>query len=421
MSAETKCQKASSPAVAVLACLFLAGCEQTLPSRSKGADSSPTAVEQTERVVKPQRQTVLHPFEQPGFNIEAFQETPIYARIAGYVKKWNVDIGDLVNEGQVLAVLYVPEREVEVEQKQAAVRQAAAQVEQAKAAILLTDAQLRRSQSQYERLSRVGKSGVLDQENVDETRLGFEAARAGVAKAKADEAMALAQLEVAKSNRDYAQTMLQYAEIRAAFKGVVTQRNISAGHFVEPSAMSAARLPLFVLSQIDPVRVFVNIPGGDAPWIKDGDPVSLQIQGAGGELLRGTVTRNARSLDPQSRTLRTEIDLPNPQGKLLPGMYVQARIVLQHANVWTLPDAVVAIEGNQTVCYRLENGKANRTPLQIGLKGGGLVEVISRQLPAESPGADGRWMPITGEEDVIVSSAAPLTNGQSVRANQTAK
>jgi HlyD family secretion protein len=406
----------------ILAGALLAGCEQGLPSASKTGESRApqAAVERTVRLTKPERKTVLHPFEQPGFNIEPFQETPVYARITGYVQKWNADIGDYVKEGQILAVLHVPEMEVEVQQKQAAVRYAAAQGAQAKAAILTAEAQLRRAQSQFERLSRVGKSGVLDQENIDETQLGFEAARAVVVKAKADEATAEAQLEVAKANRDYAQTMLQYAEIRAAYKGVVTQRNISVGDFVQP-ATSTSRQPLFVLSQIDPVRVFVNIPGSDAPWLKDGDPVSLQVQGAGGEPLHGSVTRNARALDPRSRTLRTEIDLPNPQGKLLPGMYVQASIVVQHVNAWTVPEAAILTEGNQSVCYRVQNAKAIRTPLQIGLKGGGLVEVLMLQMPAESPSVEGHWTPITGQEEVVVSSSAPLANGQSVRAIQVEK
>jgi HlyD family secretion protein len=406
----------------ILAGAFLTGCEPGLPSASKtGENVAPqAAVEQTVRLTRPERKTVLHPFEQPGFNIEPFQETSIYARITGYVQKWNADIGDCVKEGQILAVLHVPEMEVEVQQKQAAVRQAAAQVAQAKAAILTAEAQLRRAQSQFERLSRVGKSGVLDQENVDETQLGFEAARAALVKVKADEATAEAQLEVAKANRDYAQTMLQYAELRAPYKGVVTQRNINAGDFVQP-ATGTARQPLFVLSQIDPVRVFVNIPGSDAPWIKDGDPVSLQVQGAGGEPLHGTVTRNARALDPRSRTLRTEIDLPNPEGKLLPGMYVQASIVVQHVNVWAVPDAAILTEGNQAVCYRVQNGKAIRTPLQIGLKGGGLIEVLMLQKAPESPSAEGHWIPISGDEQIVVSSSAPLANGQSVRAIQADK
>jgi RND family efflux transporter MFP subunit len=405
-------------AMATLLAALVAGCEQSAGNPANTTASQSATAEQVVRVVKPERKTILHAIEQPGFNIEPFQETPIYSRVTGYVQKWYADIGDNVNEGQVLAVLNVPEMEVELRQKDAAIRHAAAQVEQAKAAVLTAEAQLKRSQSQYERLSRVGKSGVLDQESVDETRLGFEAARAGVVKAKADEAAAEAQLEVVKANRDYTQTMLQYAEIRASYKGVVTQRNISVGDFVQPAAASTTRQALFVLSQIDPVRVFVNIPGSDAAWIKDGDPVSLQVQGAGGERLRGTITRNARSLDPQSRTLRTEIDLPNSDGKLLPGMYVQARIVVQHANVWTVPEAAVLTQGNQAICYRVDNGKAIRTPLQLGLRGGGLVEIVKQQVPADSPTTEGGWTAFKGDEQIVLSSASPLTNGQPVRASQ---
>jgi HlyD family secretion protein len=401
---------------ATLGSVFLSGCEHPAPNPAKSSAPTPGDSESTVRVVKPARKTVRHPFEQPGFNIEPYQETAVYARITGYVQKWCVDIGDIVNEGQVLAVLHVPEMEVEVQQKQAAVRRAAAQVEQAKASILTADAQLRRAKSQFERLSRVGKSGVLDEESVDETRLGFEAARAGLVKAKADEVTAEAQLEVAKADRDYAQTMLQYAQIRAPYQGVVTQRNISAGDFVQPAASGVSRQPMLVVSQIDPVRVFVNIPGNDASWIKDGDPVSMQMQGAGGESVHGKITRNARALDPRSRTLRTEIDLPNPQSKLLPGMYVQAKIVVQHDNTWTVPEMAVHAEGNQTVCYRVEQGKVIRTPLEIGLNGDGLVEILKLQLPSESPGKDGRWTPVSGEEQITVSSSAPLTNGQAVHA-----
>jgi HlyD family secretion protein len=405
-------------AAPLLLCVLLAGCDKPTSSAAKANGNPPAAVEQIVRIVQPERKTILHPIEQPGFNIEPFQETPVYARVTGYVQKWYVDIGDRVDEGLVLALLNVPEMKVELRQKEAAISQAVAQVEQAKAAVLTAEAQLRRSQSQYERLARVGKSGVIDQENVDEVKLGFEAARAALVKAKADEAAAAARVDVVKADRDYAQTMLQYTEIRAPYQGIVTRRNVNVGDFVQPVGTNGIRQALFVVSQIDPVRVFVNIPGDDAAWIKDGDPVTLQVQGAGGEMRHGAITRNSRSLDPQSRTLRTEIDLPNPQGKLLPGMYVQSRIVVTHANVWTVPESALVTEGNQAVCYRVENGKAIRTPVQIGLKGGGLVEIVMRQSPAESPTSESDWTPITGQEEIILASGTPLTNGQPVRVSQ---
>jgi RND family efflux transporter MFP subunit len=369
-------------------------------------------------VVRPERRTVRHQIEQPGFNIEAFQETPVFARITGYVGTWDpaIDIGRAVHKGQVLAKLSVPEMEVELKQKDAAVRQAAAEVGQAKAAALTATAQLARARSQYERLKRVGRGGLLDQENVEEVRLGYEAAKAGLEKANADVTAAEARKEVAEANRDYAQTMLEYARIRAPFDGVVTQRNVNVGDFVLPAGTGAKGQPLFVVSQMDPVRVFVNVPGADAAWIKDGDKVSLRLQGAGGELFEGKVTRNARSLDPRARTLRTEIDLPNPSGKLLPGMYVQASITVRHAGVWALPAGSVRTEGDQTFCFVVENGKALRTPLQVGLRGDGLVEVLKKEQQVRTGPSrqKPRWADIRGDEEVA-ADPAQLRDGEPVR------
>lgn len=401
-------------AASLLTFVQMTGCDR--PSKIAPQSDRPKTVasESTVSIVRPERKTVRHPIEQPGFNIEAFQETPLYAKITGYVRKWNVDIGDPVRKDDVLAVLHVPEMQVDIEQKEAAVRQSAALIEQARATVLTAQAQLERSKSQYERLARAGKSGVLDQESVDETRLGYEAAKAGLVKAKADVSAAQAQLEVAKANRNYAKTMLGYAEIRAPYNGVVTQRNINNGDFVQTAGSGTSAHALFVVNQIDPVRVFVNVPGSDAAWIKDGDPVVLHLQGAGGELIQAKVTRNARSLNPKSRTLRTEIDLPNPQGHLLPGMYVQASITVQHENAWTLPASAIMTEGDQTFCYCIAEGEAVRTPLQIGMRGNGVVEVLMKQTKISLSGDERSWTEITGQEMVVGANAASVHDGQAV-------
>jgi multidrug efflux pump subunit AcrA (membrane-fusion protein) len=167
--------------------------------------------------------------------------------------------------------------------------------------------------------------------------------------------------------------------------------------------------------------VFVNVPGADAAWVRDGDPVSLRLQGAGGELVQRKVTRNARSLNPEARTLRTEIDLPNPNGSLLPGMYVQATITVVHANVWSLPAAAVVTEGDQTFCFRVEGGKAVRTPLQLGMRGSGLVEVYKLQTRAVSPGAEERWEEPSGDEEIVAGDPASLSDGQEVTIAPAAK
>ncbi len=405
---------------ALFAAATLSGCErpavmapQPGPAPSQAAAKGPEGTAVT--TVRPERKTVVHPIEHPGFNVEAFQETALYAKVSGYVAKWHADIGDAVKKGDVLAELDVPEMVVEVKQKEASVRQAEAQVAQAKAAELTAQARLERAKSQYERLAKVGQGGLLDRENVDEARLGHAAAKAAREQAKADVTAADAAVEVAKANRDYAKTMLRYTEIRAPYDGIVTQRNVNERDFVRPADAGVKGRPLYVVQQFDPVRVFVNVPAFDAAWVKDGDPVSLRLHGAGGELYRGKVTRNARSLDPQARTLRTEIDVPNPDQRLRPGMYVQARITVEHRGVWALPAAAVRTEGDQTFCYTVEAGKAVRTPLQVGLRGGGLVEVLKKQVRPPSEGAEGPWEPITGREEVVAGEGEGLRDGQPVR------
>jgi HlyD family secretion protein len=408
------------PAAVLL--VLAAGCQ----GPAEGTSITETALQPSTQVsaapavpiIYPERKTVRHKIEQPGFNIEAFQETPIYAHVTGYAiwKKWKIDIGDHVRKDQLLAELYVPDLEDTLRQKEAAITQAKAQILVAHAAVSNAKALLDRFKSQYERLARVERgTGSLDKENVEETRLQYESAKAGLEKANADVKLAQARLDVAKADRAFAKTMWDYRKLLAPFTGVVTKRNVNDGDFIQPGAMGDKGKPLFVVMQIDPVRIFVNVPGTDARWIKDGDLVTMQLQGAGGTVLVGKVTRNARSLDPAARTLRTEIDLPNPKGKLLPGMYVQASIAVKHPNVWTLPEAALVTEGDQTICFRVVNGKAVRTPLQIGLRGVGLVEVLKKRLPPPAPSEEGQWEEISGQEEIVASNPAALSEGQVIR------
>jgi RND family efflux transporter MFP subunit len=368
------------------------------------------------KVVHPEKKDVLRLIERPGFNIEAYERTALYAKIAGYVLKWNVDMGDSVHKDDILAELYIPEMEVELKQKNAAVRQASSEIGQAEAAELRAQAELKRAESQYVRLDKL--SAVLDKDQREEYRLGFEAAQAAVAKAKADVNVARARLDVAKADRDHVQTLLQYTKVRAPFDGIVTgRRRINRGDFVQPAAANKGEA-LFVVESIKPVRVFVNVQELDAAWVRDGDVALIRVQGLQGQQFKGTVTRFSKSLHPVNRTLPVEIDLPNDNGKLLPGMFVNATIIAAHKNVWTLPATAILTKGEQTFCYRVENGKAIRTPIQVGLRGNEqdneLVEVLHKQLKPSTISEEGRWEDFTGEEVIVASDAASLTDGQVV-------
>ncbi len=398
---------------------LLSGCHR--PAAPPPAAETPAKEALRVAVVKPQRQTIRRSIKRPGYNIEAYQTTALYAKISGYVRKWNVDIGDPVRRDQVLAELWVPEMEVEVRQKKAAVTQADAEVGQARAAALRAQAEHDRMKSQSERMAGLQKNGgVVTQEIVDESRYGFEAARAAVTKAQADVKAAEARVEVARQAHDYAQTLLHYATIHAPFDGVVTRRNVNDGDFVQPPTGKKGEA-LFVVDQLDPVRVFVNIPEREAVWIHPGVKATVQSQDVPGLERKGKVTRTTRSLDPANRTLRTEIDLENADKALLPGMYVDVALVVEHSDVWTLPASAVVTEEGQSFCYRVEGEKAVRTPLRLGLRGEGVVEVLKKAIRPASPDGEATWEDITGREEITESGAAGLKDGQAIRGATSGK
>ncbi len=411
--------------------LPLAGCNRPSEVAAPQAPAAAPAV----TVVKPKKDTVRRTIEQPG-RVEAFEETPIYAKIAGYVRKFTVDIGAPVKEGDLLAELWVPEMEQDVKKKEATVVQKAAEVEQAKklraaaeknvqsaeamlkaeeSGRLRAQAEYDRAQSQHEQLVKSG--GAIDKEALSAARYGVEAARAAQAqveakvkaaeaardeamakrdKAVADVAVAEANLKVAEADRDQAQAMFGYARVTAPFTGKVSVRNVDTRHFVQPAASGAKGEPLFVVVQTDRVRVFVDVPEADAGLVRDG--MEAKVRAQGGEFA-GTVTRTSGVLDPKTRTLRTEIDLPNKDGALLPGTYAYATLTAQREGVFTLPASAVVMGTEGAYCFRVEDGKAVKTPLQIGLSGGGLVEVRKKQTKP------GTWEDVTGQEEIAANAA----------------
>ncbi len=437
-------------AVAVVVAVFAT---RGRPSRGVPA-SGPTSEPPSVTTVRPERKTLVRAIRQPG-TIAAFERTPVYARDAGYVEKVHVDIGDRVRQGDVVAKLSVPELEEEVKEKGARVEQAKAEIEQAvealaaaeagvataKALIAVAEAARARTQAdydrwkgEYQRVEELARRQVIDKQIRDETRNQLKASDAArdetEAKVKAAEAAhqesmaqrdkanadvkaAKARLGVAEADHRRMVVWLEYATVRAPFDGVVTARNVDPGHFLQPAAAGSGGKaePLFVVERIAPVRIFVEVPEADAVAVRNGTPASVRIQALGSRELKGEVTRSSWSLEATERTLRTEIDLPNPEGKLRPGMYAYALIAVQHPNLLTLPATAVVKQGDQTFCYRVENGRAIRTPIKVGLAGDGHVEVLQKQTKADG---DAPWEEFTGGEEII-NNPAGLSDGQVVR------
>jgi HlyD family secretion protein len=446
---------------ATIALIFVvAGCNRSSVGAPQSSASTPAGqAAVTIKVVRPERNTIRRTVNQPG-SIQAYEQTPLFSKIAGYVQKLNADIGDRVSKGSVLAELWVPEMEVEFGQKQALVGQAEAEVKQAREAVtvaeadfksaeakvqateasrLRADAQRQRAQSQYERLAKAGRGGVIGQEDVDETRLGYEAAKAGLEevnaqvrsaqadrdasrakwdKTKADLAVAEAHHDVAKKNRDLAKTLLDYRAIIAPFDGVVTQRQVDTGHFVQPATGPNGQA-LFIVMRTDVMRIRVQVPEAEADGVNDRTMASIRVPALQGYEVSRKITRTSWSLDRATRTLLAEVDVPDLQGKLRPGMYAYATISIEHPNVLTLPASAVVTEGDvnqgyRSFCYVVEDGKAWRTAVQIGVRDNRLVEVLKKpRAPAKSTGQE-KWEEFTGEEKVVENISAGPTDGQPV-------
>src|SRR5262249_8505656 len=156
-----------------------------------------------------------------------------------------------------------------------------------------------------------------------------------------------------------------------------------------------------------------NVPEMEAYLVRDNAPARVRVQGLQGKEFQGKVTRTAKALDPRSRTLRTEIDLPNP-GQLQSGMYVHVTITVEHPNVWTLPASAVVMQGEHTFCYRVENGQALRTPLKTSIRDGEWVEVLQKLMQSAKPGEEGQWEAFTGSEQMVQKDPGTLRDGQTI-------
>jgi HlyD family secretion protein len=413
-------------------------------------DASPTGPKTSQgqapdvTTVKPARKSIHHIIERPAF-VEAFEETPLMAKIPGYVHKVHVDKGarvrgprpevadrlvqvaqalaplrlslaaiplslaGVLRDGQVLAELWVPEMEEELQQKKALVDQTEAELKLAYESVKAAEAEQNRQKSQLERFAKAGTE-IFQGEILEETRLAYEVSKAKLGMAGAEVGVRKTRVEVAKAEQRRLSALLQYSKVRAPYDGVITSRNIHTGYYLTGTGAKS----LFVIARMDIVRIMVDVPEVDAMSVSDGNPARIRCQMSKNHECTGTVARSSWSLDTKSRTLHTEIDVSNAQGHLRPGMYAYARIEAKLPEAWVLPAAALAKQGDLTYCYLVESGKAVRVPVQVGRGDGGFVEVLKR-MQAKA------WVDFTGNEEIIANPSASVGDGQAVRVTAPVK
>ena len=436
----------------ILLCLLLAGCS-TANVTSESSPPEQSAALPKVVTTKPVRKTITQKTTQPG-QIEAFSTTPIHAKIAGFVDQLKVDIGDrvkgpvrdsegkLLEPGQLLAVLSAPELEEELLQKEAMVEQVRAEVLQSEAAIKVAmstqesakagveetvagqqraDAQFARWKSEYDRMQALADAKTITPKLAEETELQFKSAQASqseataklksakaseneaavaVEKALADLQATKAHLKVAEADRDRVAALRDYLQIRAPFDGIITERSVDHGHLVQ-AARSSADNPLFVLIQADTVRLFIDVPEADAALVETGRKARITVSAIGNAAFDGIVARTGWALQTGTRSLRCEVDVPNSDGKLRPGMYAQVELaVAERTDALTVPKSAVVVKDGQSFCVSVStDGSILRLPVHIGIRSATDVEILS--------GLD-------GTEDVLTANAAAFSDGQKV-------
>jgi HlyD family secretion protein len=434
---------------------------------TKATASDPPIVQ----VMKPPLRNIIRLVDQPSF-IEAYERTSVYPKLSAYIEKWNVDIGDKVKKGQVLATLFVPELLEDYETKKAKVeleRQkielarktvevAEADVKAAKARVVEALARLDKYQAEVERwdtevkrLTDEVKKGVVDPKVLVESTNQWkssvaarDAAKAVIrtaeaelisknalfSKAKLDVNVAEADLKVAKSEEKRLKAWVGYLTLPAPFDGVIVSRNANTFDFVLPSAgdpsannrdphLSPNRTaaPIYVVDRTDIVRIFVDVAEQDANYVRIGTKATVMVKGFGEKSIPTSITRNAWALNTKSRTLRAEIDLPNPGSRLLPGMYVLTRVIIDRQGVRGLPLDAIVYSGSQSFCWEYHDGHAIRTEVQTGISDDEWIEVTSRRASSSLDAArsEESWVPVDGSEQVILGELASLTDGGPVR------
>jgi RND family efflux transporter MFP subunit len=266
-----------------------------------------------------------------------FQEIDVYAKESGYIKDLPVDYGTHVQKGQLIATLEIPELQSQLRQDDAAISNASEQITHAKNELDRVEAQHKVMQLQFDRLNGVAKSkpGLVAQQEVDDSEGRALASAAQVEASRSNLQSAQSALAAAKAKREHDQDLFDYAKITAPFAGVVTQRFANFGALVQAGTSSSTQaMPIVRLSEDDRFRLVIPVPETYVKYIHIGDPVSVKVSSLD-RTFPGKIARFAVDVREDTRTMHTEVDVENPQRVLLPGLYADATIQLEHK-----PDAV---------------------------------------------------------------------------------
>ena len=362
-------------AIVLIVVAFFAG---YIPLQKRNAVIGSQAQEQQQalprvEVIEVGRSSGMSELQLPG-NIEAVTEAPILARADGYIKRRLVDIGDRVQAGQPVAEIEAPELDQQVIQAKANLQQVQASLDQALANEQQGKANLELARVTAQRWASLVAAGVVSKQDNDQYQAQYQSQIAGVQSLEKAIAVQRANIAAAEANLARLDQMQAYRVVKAPFAGVVTLRNVDVGALVN----SASTL-LYRIAQTGTLRTYVNVPQTNASSIHAGQPARLSVTNLPGRSFTGTVARTANSLDPNSRTMLVEVQVPNADGALLPGMYAQVDLSSPRTNAPLLvPGDALMVRGDGTqVAVVRPDSTVHLQKIQVGRDYGDRLEVLS--------------------------------------------
>ncbi|MCB1063250.1 MAG: efflux RND transporter periplasmic adaptor subunit [Verrucomicrobiae bacterium] len=342
--------------------------------------------------------------------IHPFYEAELASRVSGYASSVAVDIGDSVKEGEVLAVIDVPEKKIQAERKEAEIRLLSSKKDQLDAGVKSAEALVKAARLESERVEKLVRTGAVTERIRDEALSRTESAEAQLGVSQAEVKSAEAAVEVAEKELDELRTMVGYATLKAPFAGVVTKRGLDPGDLVTVADRDAQGGALFQIVMVKKVRVRVAVPEVEAVRVNAGDPATFRCRALKGEEFSGKVARASQSIDSATGSMLVEIDLDNAEGKLLPGMFGETTIQLEsRVGAVVLPVDAVRFgdtTGGASVVYVVEGGKVKVVAVKTGLDDGNRIEITEG---------------LSGGEQVIGGKLGRLSDDQEVELITEAK
>jgi len=382
---------------------FLAGCSNSKAS-SPGVQPAPAAT--TVGVAPVARRPIVRQITVSS-ELVPFQEIDVYAKESGYIKELLVDYGTRVEKGQLMAVLEIPELEMQLRQDAAAVKNQQDVVQQAQHQVDRVVALVKPYQLQYNRIKSVADSnrGLVAQQEVDDWEGKYMGAEAQLEVAKSALLSAQSVLVAAQAKEERDKVLYDYAKIAAPFSGVITQRYANYGTLVQAGTSSSTNvLPIARLSEDDRFRLVIPVPESYVKFIHVGDPVDVHVSSLDRHF-PGKVVRFSTDVAQDTRTMHTEVDVENPNRLLMPGLYADAVLTLEHKNdALCIPVQAVNHDATKDTVFLVtpENKIAIRQ-IQLGLQNASWAEVLSG---------------LNEGDNVVVSDRASLKAGAAVQPHQ---